>query len=93
MKKKEIQNLYKKKIELLNKFNKFYYQKSKPLVSDGKYDELKKEIILFEKKYSFLKSQNSPSKLVGYKPSKNFKKIYTEYLCFHLLMHLQRRIY
>ena len=74
MKKKEIQNLYKKKIELLNKFNKFYYQKSKPLVSDGKYDELKKEIILFEKKYSFLKSQNSPSKLVGYKPSKNFKK-------------------
>ena len=74
MKKKEIQNLYKKKIELLNKFNKFYYQKSKPLVSDGKYDELKKEIILFEKKYSFIKSQNTPSKLVGYKPSKNFKK-------------------
>ena len=74
MKEKEIQNLYKKKIELFNKLNKFYYQKSKPLISDGEYDELKKEIISLENKYDFLRSKNSPLKIVGYKPSKNFKK-------------------
>ena len=38
---------------------------------------LKKEILLLEKKYNFLKSKNSPSKIVGYKPSKNFKKSFT----------------
>ena len=32
---------YKKKIELLEKYNKFYYQNQSPLVSDKKYDELK----------------------------------------------------
>ena len=30
--------------------------------------------MLLEKKYKFLKSKNSPSEYVGYKPSKNFKK-------------------
>ena len=35
---------------------------------------LKKEIIRFRKNYNFLKSKNSPSKIVGFKPSKNFKK-------------------
>ena len=30
--------------------------------------------MLLEKKYNFLKSKNSPSKIVGHKPSKNFKK-------------------
>ena len=79
MKEKEIQNLYKKKIELFNKLNKFYYQKSKPLISDGEYDELKKEIISLENKYDFLRSKNSPLKIVGYKPSKNFKKDYVKY--------------
>ena len=36
---------------------------------------LKKEIINLEKKYKFLNHKNSPSKVVGFKPSKNFKKI------------------
>ena len=36
--------------------------------------KLKKEILDLEKKYNFLKSKNSPSKNVGFKPSKNFKK-------------------
>ena len=48
--------------------------KINPLVSDKEYDELKKEIFLLEKKYNFLKSKESPSQIVGYKPSKNFKK-------------------
>lgn len=75
MDKKEITFTYNNKIKLLKKFNKFYYDKNKPAVSDDEYDKLKKEILKLEKKYVFLKSEDSPSKVVGYKPSKNFKKV------------------
>ncbi len=72
---KKIQQIYLKKIKLLNKLNKDYYDKNKPLVTDKEYDELKKEILSFEKKYKFLNNKNSPSELVGFRPSKNFKKV------------------
>ena len=75
MKKLIILNNYKKKINLLKKYNKFYYDNSDPIVSDKSYDELKKEILNLEEKYKFLKSNYSPSETVGFKPSKNFKKI------------------
>jgi DNA ligase (NAD+) len=75
MNKKKIQIEYSKKINLINKFNKFYYDDNNPKVTDQKYDELKKEILEFEKKYKFLKSNRSPSKVVGFKPSKSFQKI------------------
>ena len=74
MSKKEIQIQYKKKIKLLSQYNKSYYDKSKPHVSDKEYDELKKDILNLEEKYKFLKSKNSPAEIVGFKPSKNFKK-------------------
>jgi len=74
MDKKEIETNYKKKIKLLTNYNKNYYDKSNPLVSDKEYDNLKQDILLLEQKYKFLNSSNSPSKTVGYKPSKNFKK-------------------
>ena len=74
MKKELIKKKYKEKIKLINQFSKFYYDKSKPKVSDKEFDELKKDIFILEKKYEFLKSKNSPSELVGYKPSKNFQK-------------------
>ena len=74
MNEKKIKLQYEAKIQLIKKFNKFYFEKSDPIVSDREYDELKKEIIFLEKKYIFLKSKNSPSKSVGHKPSKNFKK-------------------
>ena len=74
MKKKEIELKYNKLIILLKKYNKFYYEKSNPLVTDKEYDELKKNILSLEKKNIFLNSKNSPSKVVGFKPSKNFKK-------------------
>ena len=45
MKKEEIHKLYKKKIKLIDKFNKFYFDKSAPIVSDKQYDDIKKEII------------------------------------------------
>ena len=74
MNKKKIQIKYTEKISLINKYNKFYYDNNNPKVSDLKYDEIKKEILLLESKYNFLKSKKSPSKIVGFKPSKNFKK-------------------
>jgi len=66
---------YKKKIKLLKKYNKYYFDKSKPLVSDNVYDKLKFEILSIENQNKNLISHNSPSKTVGFKPSKNFKKI------------------
>ena len=75
MNEKLIKKNYQKKISDLQRYNQAYYDKSAPLVSDSKYDELKKDIIEFEKNYSFLKDPNSPSLIVGFKPSKNFKKI------------------
>jgi DNA ligase (NAD+) len=74
MNKKEIQKIYNKKIKLFHKYNKNYYESSSPLVSDSEFDELKKNILLLEKKYSFINSKQSPLNLVGYKPSKNFQK-------------------
>ncbi len=66
---------YKKKIKLLNKYNRKYFDENVSVVSDSEYDKLKKEIIDLEKNNKFLKSKDSPSNLIGYKPSKNFKKI------------------
>jgi DNA ligase (NAD+) len=74
MDKKVLQNQYKKKIDQINEYNKFYYNKSNPIVSDSDYDKLKNEILLLEKNYKFLFSKDSPSKKIGFKPSKNFKK-------------------
>ena len=75
MKEKKIHSQYKKKINLLEKYNRYYYDKSSPVVSDQIYDNLKIEIISLENKYNFLKSKNSPQDTVGFKPSKNFNKV------------------
>jgi DNA ligase (NAD+) len=75
MNKKAIKVEYNKKIKLYNEYNKYYYNNSSPKVSDKEFDELKADILSFEKKYKFINSEKSPSKTVGYKPSKNFKKV------------------
>ena len=74
MDKKTIKSQYNEKIKFITKLNKNYYNNNNPLVSDAEYDDLKKEILLLEQNYKFLKSKNSPSKIIGHKPSKNFKK-------------------
>ncbi len=66
---------YLEKIKLISKHNKAYYDKNAPLISDQEFDSLKKDIIDLEKKYDFLKSKLSPTKSVGFKPSKNFYKV------------------
>jgi len=75
MEKKEIEKLYLKKINDLKKFDKAYFKHDKPIISDKDYDSIKKEILLLEEKYLYLKNKSSPSQKVGYEPSNKFKKI------------------
>ena len=74
MNEKFLKKEYLKKISQLQKYDFAYYDKSAPIIADSEYDKFKKDIIDFENKYDFLKSPNSPSLVVGFKPSKNFKK-------------------
>ena len=74
MNKNLIKKKYKKKIELLTYYNRKYFDDNISEISDLEFDNLKREIIELEKRYDFLKSENSPQLIVGYKPSKNFKK-------------------
>ena len=64
---------YKKKIKEYKKHSKNYFQDSSPTISDHDFDLLKKEIIDIEKKYNF-SDKDSPSKTLGFTPSKNFEK-------------------
>jgi len=70
-----VEKRYKEKINLFQRYNKEYYIKNKTSISDSEFDILKKEILELENKFTFLKNKNSPSKSIGFKPSKNFKKI------------------
>ena len=74
MNQRDIKKIYQIKLKELSKHNNFYYNKSKPIITDSKFDELKNEILNLEKDYKFLKSKKSPTKSVGYKPSKSFEK-------------------
>jgi DNA ligase (NAD+) len=71
----DIKNKYLDKIKLIKFYNKKYFDENISEINDIDFDLLKKEIILLENKYSFLSHKDSPSNKVGYKPSKNFKKI------------------
>ena len=71
----KIKEDYLKKIKLLKKYDKYYYSNNNPQVDDSTYDKIKNYVLSLEKKYSFLKSNDSPSLSVGFKPSKNFKKV------------------
>ena len=75
MDKNKIKKEYNQKIQNLVKLNKHYYDFSRPLVNDHEYDQIKAEILSLEKKFNFLDNKSSPSKVVGFKPSKNFKKV------------------
>ena len=75
MNENSIKKKYKKKIKSLNYYNKKYYDENISEIPDSNFDVLKKEIVELEKKYDFLKSKNSPQVQVGFKPSKNFKKV------------------
>ncbi len=71
----KIKNLYKKKVKKLFDFNRAYFEKDNPIVSDLEFDSLKKELVQLAKKYPFLKKVENLDNLVGFKPSVKFEKI------------------
>ena len=66
---------YLNKVKLIEKYNKFYYDKDAPIITDHEYDKLKKEILELEIKYLYLKKYGSITKKVGFKPSSKFNKV------------------
>ncbi len=74
MNESDIKKNYIKKIKEFKKHNKLYFEDNSPIISDKEYDQIKKEIINLEKKFSYLNSSSSPSISLGYAPSKNFIK-------------------
>jgi len=73
--KKKISKIYQEKIKKFNRFNKSYFEKDNPLISDHEFDELKKELINLEKTYTFLKGSRGVESSVGFKPSGKFEKV------------------
>ena len=51
MQKKEIEKIYTSKIKKLKKYDKAYFDKDNPLVSDRDYDVIKHEILDLEQIY------------------------------------------
>ncbi len=64
---------YKEKIKQYKRYSKKYFEDSAPIISDQDFDLLKKEILDLEKRFDF-KDKDSPSKTLGFTPSKNFEK-------------------
>ena len=64
---------YKEKIKKYKKYSKKYFEDNSPIVTDQDFDLLKKEILDIEKKFNF-SDKDSPSKTLGFSPSKNFEK-------------------
>tara|TARA_B100002051_G_scaffold264675_1_gene289802 strand:- start:2186 stop:4204 length:2019 start_codon:yes stop_codon:yes gene_type:complete len=69
-----IKKKYTSKISEIKKHNQYYFEKNNPKISDREYDKLKNQILELEIKYPFLKSKDSPSNSIGFRPSKNFSK-------------------
>ena len=74
MSSKDIEKKYLKLLKEIQRYNEFYYDKNSPIVSDQEYDKIKEEILKIEKNNKLLINNLSPSKTVGFKPSKNFIK-------------------
>ena len=72
----DIKNRYEELVELLHKYNYYYYEKNESLVSDFEYDNLLKELEEIEKINPQLKIAGTPSEKVGshFKDTK-FKKV------------------
>ena len=72
---KNIKKLYLDKIDKLIKYNRAYFEKDNPIVTDEKFDKLKKELLEMARENPSLKKIKNPDKIVGSKPSDKFKKI------------------
>ena len=51
----KVKKIYKKKVQKLIEFNKAYFERDKPKISDSEFDNLKKELLDLAKDHPFLK--------------------------------------
>ena len=69
---------YQKKIKLIKKHNKLYYNSDSPLVSDSEYDKLKNQGAQFIDNYGWEKpkwfSSNNEKENYSYKRNNSFKR-------------------
>ena len=72
---KNIKKLYLDKIDKLIKYNRAYFEKDNPIVTDEKFDKLKKELLEMARENPSLKKIKNLEEIVGSKPSDKFKKI------------------
>ena len=74
--KKKILIQYKKIINNLEKHNKRYFINDNPTITDSEFDKIKKHALELENKYPYLQKLQKPAtKIVGAKPSNQFKKV------------------
>ncbi len=57
----------------INYHNRLYYVEDKPTISDAEYDRLFDRLLAIEKQYPQLVTPDSPSRRVGFAPSKKFE--------------------
>ena len=74
--KKKILIQYKKIINTLEKHNKHYFINDNPIITDSEFDKIKKHALQLEDKYPYLQKLQKPAtKIIGAKPSNQFKKV------------------
>ena len=71
---KEVLRRYNELVDLLNKYDYYYYVLDRPLVSDAEYDRLKRELEEIEKNYPEIIRPDSPTQRVGGKVAEGFRE-------------------
>ncbi|MFW5771372.1 MAG: NAD-dependent DNA ligase LigA [Spirochaetota bacterium] len=66
---------YDELVELLKKYNYYYYNQNQPLVDDATYDRLMKELVEIEKDHPEYKREDTPSEHVGGEVSETFSEV------------------
>ena len=72
MNKRETEVYIKKLREKINYHNYRYYALNDPIISDGEYDKLMKELLRLEKEYPEFRDPLSPTQRVGHIPVSGF---------------------
>ena len=79
---KDVTKIKKKYLKLkkeINIHNKLYYDENNPKISDSEYDKLWRDFKNLETTFPFLKTKDTPTTHVGYKPNQKFSKVKHNY--------------
>ena len=79
---KDVTKFKKKYLKLkkeINIHNKLYYDENNPKISDSEYDKLWRDFKNLETTFPFLKTKDTPTTHVGYKPNQKFSKVKHNY--------------